>query len=267
MAHFDTIVYHTSAARNGLTAVAIAAGETAYPANGVAGTGTLVYVKEDGWVFAVGTETAAAANVAASRFHSTTDPDWLYWTQSPVTAQNATGSGFRARMMNCAYGVRKGEQVTAEVNNGNNAQVDSVGVCIAKGSKPPYYSDIPPANLPPGVMLVYATTAHTNVANTWTEGPLTFTNYNLDRNKKYRIWGAAVDGATLYWARFAALDGEYRGHYPGLPGADTAAGAIRPFVWSDDFPTFSGLNGMNVQLLSSGADTASNWLIAIEEIA
>lgn len=264
--HFDTVVFGSAAARNGLTAVPVCAGETAYAANGISGTGTLVFMKEDGWIFNAGWITAAIANSDQFRFHVTTDPDWNYFDNVFAVDQTSAVAPFDMRMARMHYGVRKGEQLTVECDNNNNNQAEHIGLNIMKGDKPPYYSSQPPANLPPGVEIVMATSAHTHTANTWTEGALTFTNYNLDRNKSYKIWGACVTGATLYWARFAALEGEYRGHYPGLPGADIAAGTFAPFVWSDDFPTFSGLNGINVQNLSSGADTATVWAIAIQEL-
>jgi len=254
---FDLLVFSSSANRAALTAVPLAAGDAYFTADGVAGTGTRVYVKDQGHVAAamIVSETAAAAN---NRFHTTNDPSWNYPLQaSRVQTVKPSPDYFTA----VGYPINKNEQLTAETLNGG-AQLDSVGLFLDKGAG--IARPWPPQGIPKGYMLVRGTCTLTCVADTWTEGTVVFSDYVLDPDRKYSIGAMGSDSATGHFTRLKFLGGENVDDHPGVPTVDTAAG-LDQFMLYGDFGSFNGLQGLHIEQLSEAADAAVNLTFLIKE--
>lgn len=255
---FDLLVFSSSANRAALTAVPLAAGDAYFTADGVAGTGTRVYVKENGYVGAamIVSETAACLN---NRFHTTNDASWNYPLQaSRLQTIKPSPDYFTA----VGYPIAKNEQLTAEVLNAG-AVLDSVGLFLDKGAG--IARPWPPQGIPQGYMLVMGTCTLTCVADTWTEGTVVFTNYVLDPDKKYHIAGMAADSASGHFTRLKFLGGENVNDHPGVPTVVTAAG-LDQFMLYGDFGSFNGLQGLHIEQLSQAADAAVNLTFLIKEM-
>lgn len=264
MAH-DLIAFGSSADRSGaaaLTNLPILLGETTYPGNGVPGTGTQIYPKQDSYMFGffAGDETAAAVE---DRLHTTNDPDWIRLDNTRLQT-----TPFWHAIGRCMYKLGKGEAI--EVQNTNAGAVfNGVACLIAKKPGDDVYNvNVPPAGwLKPGDMYVEATATFTHVADSWAQGVITWTNFTLDRTKKYKIIGMMAHSATGWATRLRYTAGPNVDDHPGVPTGDTGGTVPQHVMIYGDFGEFDGMNPPLCETSTvSGADAATELHFIIREI-
>lgn len=259
----DTILFGTSAARNGLTEVPVAAGFTEWPANGAAGVGTQVFAKEDCKITRAGLMTEAIANIIAGadgyRWHKTTDADWNR-SEGFMTDQTVDWQ-VEGLMAAVTYPLLKGEALVVEVDNNNNAQGDWPIFNVDVGSKGARVHAGPFPGIPDNARWHKFDSANNSVADTVTRIGLTPVSFNLNREAVYRVYGARVQSASGLAFRLVALDSDDR---PGGPMCDTMV--IGKAVYFAPFGVeVNGLQGFWGDILSFGAE-ASNWDLLIARV-
>ena len=255
---WDLLVFGTSANRAALTEVALVLGEDLFTADGVAGTGTRVYPRENGIVSGIGvvSETAAAVEW---RFHKTTDANYARSTHFTRLQTAAYAGGPAIAKLN--YPVVSGDSLTADILNAG-AVLDVVSVFIGKGKAASFVEGFPP-ELPTGAIPVTFTATMTHVADSWSPiGQCVLDNYNLKRDKNYKIVGMSAHSATGCAHRLRFYSGPDVGNAPGILGGDTSAIAN---VCFGDFGTFSGLTGVGIQTVAVGADATTCGTLWIVE--
>lgn len=251
--------FASSADRNAaLTAVPIAANEDLFTGNGIAGTGTSLYVREDGWLQGIGvtSETAAAVEWRA---RTTNQSDYIRSDRFTrlQTAAYAGGPSF----CRVKYGLKKGESLTADLQNGG-AVLDSINCIISEG-KEVQLKEWDAPELPPGVIAATFTATMTHVADSWSPiGQCVFDNYVLDTTKKYKIVGMSAFSATGCAHRLRFYSGPDKANAPGVNGGDTAP--ISNVVFGD-FGTFEGLTGVGIQTIAVAADATTSGTLWIVE--
>lgn len=258
----DTILFGTSAARNGFTAVPVAAGFNEWPANGAPGTGTLVFNKQPCRITRAGVITEAIANIIAGadgwRIHTTNDPDW----QSIAAFVQDQTAAWRVDnvLAPMDYPFAQGESLTMEIDNNNNAQGDWGIVCLDMNGQAKVHG-APPGNIPKDAQWVEFDSATNSVADTVTRTGLTPVSWVADRDAVYRVYAARVQAATGVAFRLVSLSSEDR---PGGPISDTmiAGDAVyyTPFAVE-----VNGLQGFWGDILSAGAE-ASVWHLLIARV-
>lgn len=258
----DYVVFADSAAKAALTAVPIALGDVTYPANGIPGVGTLVYPKEDCEIIGMTAISEAIANLDEYRMHVTRDPDW---NRTSFNKRDQTGNlEFEQLIAPLKYQFIKGDSLTVELDNDTNAELNSVGIFIDKNGGGEI-SGRPFGPLPDKCHLVQVSATITNVVDQWGEGPLTFVNFNLDREKNYRVLGGKMFSVTGHHWRMVALGGVDKDNKPGGPMSDTeTCGSM--IYWKPYGIEFSGLQGLNLQTLASATDSAQLGVLIIQEI-
>lgn len=252
-----TLVYMGSSADRSAADVAlpICAGETSVVGNGVAGTGTAWYPKFNGNIVQAfcNSETAAAVDI---RFRKLSDPYYnhLFSTHlqsDPIRTQSIN---------NCAYPVTTGDSIASEGTNAG-AVLDILGLYLSTTNSPAV-SPIPPAALPAGARIVEATSATTMVADTVTEGQLTWVDFTPERDRKYKILGMSAHGATLLSARLKYIEGPYESYRPGVIAADTSTG-LEYMMFYGDFGEFIGQTPPNFEGVAVAGDTAQVFRFVI----
>jgi hypothetical protein len=257
---WDLIAFGTNLdGSGGLVAQKLAAGETKYTGNGAAGAATQVYPNEDG---AIGVIMGFSEDGAMTewRVRKTADPNYI---RSHMFQKGQTERGDLDQVAcRVNYPVMKGDKLTCDITNAA-AKMDGVLIAIGKGIVPTL-TQSPPAEIPAGAIWVSATMATTATADTWTSGAITLENYNLKRDKQYKVLGAVANGATLVAIRFAPLTGPDSENRPGIFGGDTDQINV-PTYFGQPF-VFDGLTGMNGEILCTAGDTATNINLLIQEM-
>lgn len=256
----DYIVFGDSVAvAAGLGAKPLAAGDNTYPSGA---TRILVFPKEDCSIIGMLAISEAIANLEEYRMHVTRDPDW---NRTGFNKRDQTGIlDWEQLMAFLNYQYIKGDSLTVELDNDNNAEFNSIGICIAKiaGAK---VAGAPFGPTPPKTHWVSVTAGVTCIADTWVEGAVTFENFNLDREKSYRVLAAKWRGDTLHHFRLIALGGPDRDNRPGGPGSDSEIAGSTVF-WAPYGIEFTGLQGLNAEFLATAADSAQGGVMLIQEM-
>lgn len=244
---FSLIGYYESSAKNGLTATAAAPGEDLFTING-----DDILINKDHRVKCVGAVSAGVANVDTCRFRRTTDPDWQQFTGfvSDITGVKNYSSYFDTN-----YALPDGSTVVCEINNLNNAQIDSLFMIVDDGNAE--FSVIKPDNLPEGARWIHGAGAGTAVAGTWTNFNVTW-NFSFDRQTEYAIVGFQANAAVLYAWRLRPGQGSNFGDArPGWIGGVSNVTTM-PLYFKNADLRFGGNAPPNMQVLCSGASTAAN---------
>jgi len=254
----DSFFMGTTAQRNGLTPLLLAAGENNFPGNGAPGVGNQVFPKNDCEVIGAFVISEAIANCDEYRFHTTNDPDWhrTMFNKADQTA-NWIWDSLVAKIR---YKLMKGEAFQCELDNDNAAQLEIATFMIAnKGD-----CDIagqPFGAPPPGSFWAMVTGDTPTVGDTVTRSGLTFTNYTLDRTKTYKVYGARFWSADLYAYRLVTFISDDK---PAGVGCDTEI-CGGPTYWKPFGLRFTGLQGLQADFVSEGADTVIGALLIAEE--
>jgi len=267
MAH-DLIAFGVSADHSGAAAlsnVVILANETTYSGNGAPATGTQIYPKKDGYIFGhfSGDETAAQVEY---RLHTTNDPDWM---RADNTRLQTTP--FKDAINRCMYPIKTGEAIEVQNTNGG-AVFSGNAILIAKKQGDDIYDigNPRPGWLKPGDVYVEATATATFIADSWGPGngaTITWTNFTLDRNKKYQIVGMMGHSATGWAARLKFINGPNVDDHPGVPLGDSAGTVPQHVMIYADFGTFDGMNPPLLEASTvSGADAAVELHFIIREV-
>lgn len=246
----DCFFFGTSAARNGLTAVPVAAGETNFPVGGGApGVGTQVYPKADALITGVVCVSEGIANLAEYRWHKTTDPNWVLDQFHKV---DQTGDWvFENIFGHTTYPIFKGDTIVLEADNGNNAQGDWFAVAVdGTNSGNIRIMGQPPGPVPKGAQWVDFDSDTNSVADTVTRTAIQPDNYNLERDATYTVWAGRVSGATSVFSRLVSLTSDDR---PLLINTDTEI-CGGPVFWKPYGLKFTGLQGLYADVLSAGAE-------------
>jgi hypothetical protein len=240
---FDLVAYQESVARNGLAGIAVAGGEDKYKVSG-----DDLYTIGDGRVELASCVTAAIANLDEWRFHRTLDANWNH---SRMFARDQTGAVDRHNLMFTGYPFFNGDILRAEADNGNNAQIESVGLALVYGDSPQLSLSPPP--IPRGAFWMQGAGGTAAVANTWVKSSMTW-SATLNYNQLYRVLGMVAYSATGYWARlYYKGSSPAKDWRPGCPMGDTA---ILSLPLYGDFGSFRGDQPPDVQVLCSGTDAA-----------
>lgn len=257
---WDLLVFGNSANRAALAAVPLGLGEDLFTADGVAGTGTRVYPRENGIVSGIGlvSETAAAVEW---RFHKTTDANYARSTHFTRLQTAAYAGGPAICKLN--YAVEAGDSLETDVlNAGAGAVVDAVCVFVGKGKVANFVEGFPP-ELPAGAIPVTFTATMTHVVDSWSPmSQCVLDNYNLKRDKRYKIVGMSAHSATGHAHRLRFYEGPDVGNAPGILGGATSAIAS---VCFGDFGSFSGLQGVAIQTFANTADATTCGTLWIVE--
>lgn len=250
----DTLFMGTTAQRNGLTLLNVSAGEQNWPSNGT----NQIFAKDNCNVIGAFVISEAIANCDEYRWHTMNDADWNR-TMFHKADQTADWM-FHSLVAKVNYAWAKGEAFQCELDNDNAAQLEIATFLI--GTKGGVDVAGEPFGVPPqGSFWAMVTAASATVADTVTRSALTFTNYSLDREKRYRVLGARMWGADLYAFRLITQDSD---DAPGGPGCDTEilGGAV---YWKPFGCEFSGLQGLWADFVSEGADTVIGAVL-IQEV-
>lgn len=251
--------FGSSADRNAaLTALPIMLGEDLITGNGNSGTGTQMYIREDGVIIGI----ASVAETAVSlqmRVKTTNQPDYIRSSKFTKIQTTAYTYPFIGRTHYC---VKKGESLVADEQNAG-AKLCALGVFLVEGGKNPNISEgFPAGGLPPGTIMAQFVATGTHIADSW--GPVmqcVFSNYVLDANKTYKIVGMSAHSATGYAHRLRFYTGADKNNAPGVMGGDTEQ--ISHMIFGD-FGSFTGLTGVGIQTVAEAADattTGTLWLV------
>lgn len=251
----DTFFMGTTAARNGLTALTAAAGETNFTTQT---NGTVVVAKGDQSIIGAFLISEAVANIIAGgvgwRWHNTTDPSWNH---DIFHFADQTGDWSFERLV--AMTNYPFKTLTCEVSNNNNAQLE-VATFLVAGKPGIEVSGQPFGIAPKGCRWAEVTAATATTADTVTRSQLNFTDYPLDPEKRYRVFAANMWAADLYAYRLVSMDSDDK---PGGPGADTQI-LGGPTYWKPFGCEFSGLQGLWADFISEGADTVNGSVLIME---
>lgn len=246
MPNFDIYAFYESAAKNGLTAVAAAAGHK----KGVV-SGDDIEITQAGRVFRAECISAAIANAVQYRLARNNDTNQAVRSRAGTIRDQ---TDICRQLAICDYPVKSGEVLNGWADNGNNAQVECILFMVSDGDSIPKFQDTPIAPIPPGAFLIDLIGGTAAVAGTWTPSATT-TSAKLVRNQKYKILAFGAQSLTMYACALETqgkLEGQ--GFYPGVPGGDLPGEAV---LWySDAWPTFEGASLPKLVPLCSGTDAA-----------
>jgi len=175
---------------------------------------------------------------------------------------------FKDAINRCMYPLKTGEAIEAQLTNAG-AVFNRLGLLIAKKPGDEIYDiGTPRAGwLKPGDQYVEASATFTHVTDAWAEGTITWTNFALDRNKKYQIVGMMAHSATGWATRLRYITGPNVNDRPGVPLGDSGGTVPQHVMIYGDFGTFDGMNPPMVQSSTvSGADTVTELHFVIREI-
>lgn len=251
-----------AAARNGLTALPVNGNEDYFKINS---TNYLVAAKT-GYVIAVIPQTAAIANLAQSRLKRTDKNDWMDFGNFGRDQTGAYVPGLPIRM---SYPLLPGNQLQAELNNGNNSQVDNIGVFIAD-SPNEFLSfgtleDIG-TYLAAGYELVRFTGATTVTAGLWTDVTLSAVTWVPDDGALYHCAAFGGWSATGHYGRLKHREGGTQGIRPGFLVGDDASPPVFVLTFQD-FGCWKGDSFPVAQHISGAGDTAEEYIALVKKIS
>lgn len=247
----DCAFFGTSAARNGLTAVPIAAGETNFSIGGGApGVGTQLFPKQKSAVIGVVAIDEAIANLAEYRWHKITDPNW---SLDQFHKADQTGDWvFDAVFGHCYYPVDRTDTIILEADNGNNAQGDWFAMCFDAMDKGDVkISGQPLGRIPKKAQWIDFDSDTNSVADTVTRTAIQPDNFNYEREATYTVWGGRMSQGTGsgMFGRLVSLSSDDR---PLIINSDTEV-CGGPVFWGPYGLKFSGLQGLYMDVLSDAA--------------
>lgn len=241
----------------GLVSMLVVAGEQKY----ATGTGrTILFPNEDGYINAAFGISEDGA-IVEYRFHKISDANYIRTLH--FHAGQTERSTLNKSTMRLAYPIAKGDSITVDLTNAA-AKMDAVLFLISRGGKTQISEEPIFGDIPDNAYWVKGTTAHTQVADQWTSGVVTLLNYNLKRDKQYKVYAAVGHGATLMAARFAPLTGPWSEYRPGIRGGDTDQ--INTPTYFKDPWIFEGLTSFNIETLAFAADTSGLFSFLIAEM-
>lgn len=245
----------------GMVANAIALGEERYSGNGVFGsTNTQLFPNAPGVITALAGISEDGA-LSEYRVRRTSDKDYIRTTQFHK-GQTERGD-LNTDTLRCHYPIKMGDKITCDITNAA-AKMDAIGMLIGKNGVIPSLSSEPIVPIPKDAIWAKGTATVTYIADSWKTAPVTFTNYNLERDKLYRCLAWVMDGATLMFGRFRPVTGLGVDSAQGWIGGDTDQINV-PCYTSHPFE-FAGLTGLNFEGLCFAADAVANISLLIEEI-
>jgi hypothetical protein len=245
----------------GLVDTVLMAGEDLYEADGVAGTGTKVKPRAPGTISAIfgisedGAMTEMALRRAASANYLFRGHHFFKGQAEILNTNQLYGQ--------CNIPITVGDRLIASLTNAA-AKFDAIFAVIGKNNVIPRLTAQPTVPLG-NCRWISGTTAHTQVADTWTEGDVTFESYTLRDDMKYEVWGMAIDGATLYAARLVSKHPDETGNRPGIAGGDTDL-IYTPTYFNKPL-VFDGQSGLRLQTVGSAGDTSTNGNYLIRQVA
>lgn len=251
---------NAAAARNGLTAMPVNTGEDFYTTNAT----NFLVMPTDKYLLAVLSQTAGIANVAQWRFKRADDAHWNDMRSG--SQRDQTGAFTPVTPTRLCKHIPKGKQLQAELNNGNNSQVDQIGFFLGDSPKDALKFGHIDA-LPSGYEWRTFTGATTLTAGIWSNVALTAVTFNPDDDEVHHIGGIMANGATGLWGRL-----QHRAKSPDVnrrPGfiiGDTAVPDVEIGTFQD-FGKFVGSNYPIIQHISVAADTAQEYKLAVKKVA
>lgn len=256
MRSVTSVILASSADRSAAdVAIPVAVGETGVAANGVPGTGTIWYPPFNGFItdsFVV-SETAA---MVETWFHKTTDADRM----KLLTTHLQTDPVYEQILNHSSYPVATGDGIYSAGENGG-AVLDCLALNLSASGQD-HLRTSPPTSLPPGARIVRATGATTLTADALVECPMTWDDFNPERDVVYDIIGFGGDGATACLSRLKFLEGPDQGYSQAIPMADTSTGleyqmfyACRGSGWGS-FGSFKGQTPPIPMVIGVAGDTA-----------
>lgn len=255
---FDLVAFSESAARNGMAGITPAAGEKYYDFSG-----DDLYIDDDRELFMACAVTEAVANLAEYRYHAKGDPNW---NRTKGHMKDQAGAVDLSLFSYLRQLYESGSTITAEADNGNNAQLDTVLMFLArKGAVPAVCGPVPYAGmLPSDTALVQIVGATTVTADTWTNCPLTFTNFTFNRDARYQVLGMMAHGATMHAARLRYKKGSPNvDDHPGVPGGNSK---LLNHMFYGPFGEFKGSNPPDLEVLASAGDSAQEGTLLIRKV-
>lgn len=257
----DLVVFgNAAAARNGLTAMPVNSGEDFYKINA---TNYLV-MPNNKYVRAVLGITAGIANVAQWRWKRSDESDWNDMRSG--SQRDQTGAFTPIIPARLCKEVPKGKMIHAELNNGNNSQVDQIGFFLSDNPNEQLEFGINPTKIPPGYEWRTFTGAQTLTAGIWTRCALTAVTFQPDDDVKYHIGGAMGNGATAMWARMLHKSGSPDAtRRPGFIMGDTAVPDVELATFTD-LGTFTGSNFPDIAVGAVAGDTAQEFKLLIKRV-
>ena len=241
---FNIGAFMETVAKNGLTATAAATGGAWLGTT----VGDNITLGKDGSVFAVYLQSAAVANLDEGRLRKTNSQDWIH------VRSGVDQTTIPQPLMHTNYVCRKNDILNCEIDNGNNAQYDTMLFLVGN---PQNISQTAPSVPPAGSFWVSGTGTATAVAATWTNSAITWT-HNFRPEKHYKILGITGHSATGY-AFGLDLRGctstSWENYVPGTVLGDSVNCQV---AYYGDFGEFVGSNPPNMWVLCSAGDTAQN---------
>lgn len=248
MPGWDCVAWYESAAKSGYVDVAAVVDRTHQV------SGDNIFARDDGKVVAAFPLTAGIANFVRARFRQTRDADW---NEVSLGASDQTGEH---RILKLNYPVKTQDILAVQADNGNNAQVEAMLLCVAYGVEPNIRLE--PGDLPANARWVRGTHSSTMVAGNWTRGVMTW-SMTFDRSKTYRVLGMISQGATVYGTRLMYMGSSPSvGYAPGFVGHDTLALSFPIYA---DMGRFKGDQPPDIESLCSAGDTAGVVELLIAE--
>ena len=253
----DLIIMASSADRSGGdVAIPVAVGELTVTGNGAPGTATQWYPKSNGAIIGAfaNSETGAAADV---RFHKITDIDYNHLLTTHLQTDVV-----RSQILNrLNYPITIGDAIEAQATTAG-AQLDVLGLYVAKNSGDKVPTTVQPDSLPAGAKLVHATSTFTHVADSIAEGTIVFDDFVPLRDVVYRIVAMGAHSATGCATRLRFVEGPNVNDTPGVPCADTSTG-LEYQMFYGDFGSFKGQTPPRCQTIAVGADAATELYFVI----
>lgn len=251
-----SVILASSADRSAAdVAIPVAVGETGVAANGVPGTGTIWYPPFNGFITDafVNSETAA---MVETWFHKTTDADRMKLLSTHLQTDPVYGQ----ILNHCSYPVTTGDGIYSAGENGG-AVLDCLALNLSASGADSLTSE-PPAALPLGAKIVRATGATTLTADALVECPLTWDDFNPERDVVYDIIAIGGDGATACLARLKFIEGPDQGYSQAFPMADTSTGLEYQMFYArsgagwGSFGSFKGQTPPVPMVIGVAGDTA-----------
>lgn len=242
---------NAAAARNGLTAMPVDSNEDFFQ---IEATNYLVNnTGRDLYIIGASLRSADESNIAAWRFHLTSEADWNTFTTMGVQGQDEAPVPGKILRLNKVFPAKA--KLSCEANNANNSQVDVIVFFIADSPSDIIQFGSDNYNIPSGYEWRKFTGATTLTAAVASDVALTAVDFYPDEGQRYHIAAVAGIGATAIAFRVKHKQGGTENIRPGGFAGDTAAedNAIQNY---GDYGIWKGTNYPIIQMKAVAADTA-----------
>lgn len=245
---WSLLAFHAAAAaRNGYTAITPLSDATQYV---VQSTNDMKFARKGKISYGL-FRTAGIANFAKGRFRETSMRDYI---ESYLAIDQTGQLAGKSDLLKLGINIESGSIVNCDIDNGNNSQIDDLGVFYGADGVEFYNS------LPEGYEAILMTATVALTANVWSDpGTVTFSK-TFKPNAIYHIGGMAGFSATGYFARLVNCYNNWR---PGIPVGDTQQ-LQRPYF--TDFGKFIGHTPPTLEWLASGTDADVYATLFVKEI-